>query len=274
MPHFFPKYSPDILINPGFHAILSVGENACFKGVIYMRISSGQSYAFLFSNMGGSSVSGSSSLLADYASIKNGSYYKLMKAYYGKDSHASKVAASMQTKTKGNTAVSKDSTDTLTKIQKSTDSLKESADALLAKGNKSVFKEDNQDAVYKAVNQFVNDYNSVIKSTADSNSQTIARRSQNLITATAANSKLLSKAGITVNSDYTLSLDKEAFQKADLTTVKSLFGETGSYGYRASAQASLINFAADTEASKANTYNFNGSYNRTYTNGNLFNSYF
>lgn len=245
-------------------------------------------YSFLFSSLGGSSSSSiaNSNFLADYASIKNGSYAKLMKAYYGETGNAKELVS----KTKTNTSVSKDSTDDLAKIQKSTDALKESSDALLAGGTKSVFarkditttdengveatqKGYDTDAVYKAVSSFVSDYNSVIKSAEGSNTNSIITRSKGLIAATNANSKLLAKAGITVNSDNTLSLDESTFKKADMSSVKSLFSGAGSYAYRVSAQASLINFAADTEASRANTYNFNGTYNNTYSNGNLFNSF-
>lgn len=253
-----------------------------------ITIQSRNDYSYLFSSLGTSSSSSVSNLswLSDYASIKNGSYAKLMKAYYNETGNAKEVI----NKTKTNTSTSKDSTESLAEVQKTTDALKESADALLVSGSKSVFaekeittKDENgvestsmgydKDAIYKAVNQFVKDYNSVIKSTADSNSGSIANRSLGMITAASANENLLSKAGITINEDYTLSIDEKAFKNADMNTVKTLFSGNGSFAYRTSAQASLINFAADNEASKANTYNFNGTYNNTYSNGNLFNSF-
>jgi len=245
-------------------------------------------YSYLFSSLGTSSSSSTSNLswLSDYASIKNGSYAKLMKAYYNETGNAKEVV----NKTKTNTSTSKDSTESLAEVQKTTDALKESADALLVSGSKSVFaekeittKDENgvettstgydTDAIYKAVNQFVKDYNSVIESTADSNSSSIANRSLGMITSASANQTLLGKVGITINEDYTLSIDEKSFKNADMNSVKTLFSGTGSFAYRTSAQASLINFAADNEASKANTYNFNGTYSNTYSSGNLFNSF-
>lgn len=254
-----------------------------------INIPSRPDYSYLFSSMPGpmgSAPSGASNFLADYASIKNGSYSKLMHAYYGKTSNAHEVVS----KTNTNNSTSKDSTESLARIQETSDALKESADALLATGKKSVFqqkditvKDENgietttkgydTNAIYKAVNDFVSDYNALVKATAKANTKSIADRSTNLIMATEANSKLLAKAGITIEDDYTLSIDKDAFQKADMNSVKSLFSGTGSYAYRASAQSSLINFSADMEASKANTYNFNGGYGNPYSNGNLFNSF-
>lgn len=249
-----------------------------------ITINARQDYSYLFSGLSSSTgVSGQNNFLADYASIKNGSYSKLLKAYYNKTGNAQSVV-------KQSTSTSKDSAQTLSSIQSSTDSLKESADALLAKGNKSLFaqkeitsKDENgvetttkgydTDAIYKAVNTFVKDYNSVIKATSDSNSSNINTRTQSMITATDAHSKLLGKLGITINKDHTLSIDEETFKEADMSTAKSLFNTTGAYGYRMSAQASLINFAADSESAKANTYNSNGFYSSNYSSGNLFNSF-
>ncbi len=253
-----------------------------------INIQSKTDYSYLFSSLGTSSASSGTNLnfLSDYASIKNGSYFKLMKAYYNESGKASELVNS----TGNGTSTSKDSAEALTSIQKSSDELKESADALLETGSKSVFNETDitttdengnktttrgydTDKIYKAVKNFVDDYNSVISSTEDSNTNSIASRSTGLITITDNNEKALNKLGITINDDFTLSIDETAFKAADMDSAKSLFSGTGSYAYRASAQASLINFAADTEVAKANTYNYTGSYNNTYNIGNLFNSY-
>ena len=45
-----------------------------------------------------------------------------------------------------------------------------------------------------------------------------------------SNEKNLSNVGITLKDDGTLSLDEEAFKKADSASLKSLFGGAGSYG--------------------------------------------
>ena len=60
-----------------------------------INIQAKTNYSFLFSGLSSTaSNAASSNWLADYASIKNGSYAKLMKAYYGKENTASKTAAS------------------------------------------------------------------------------------------------------------------------------------------------------------------------------------
>lgn len=243
-------------------------------------------YSFLFSGLGrGAYNAANSNFLGQYASIKNGSYYKALKAYYAEDSNDTIKDLV------GNRNPAKTDSKELAKIQTTADALKESADALLEKGSKSVFsmkditvKDENgvetvqkgydKEAIYKAVNSFVTDYNEVVKAAEDLKSGNIAGRVKNLLYSTTVNERLLGKVGITVNKDNTLSVDKEAFLKADMTTVKSLFGENGSYGYRISAQSSLVSFAADREAGRSNMYNFAGGYNTTFSSGNLFNSYF
>lgn len=233
------------------------------------------------SSRGSSNVSSAGSFLADYASIRSGSYYKLLKAYYSQDSN-SKVSKNVFS----STAVSKDSTKSLTRMEGSAEDLKDSADALLVRGSKSVFnqkeikKEDGSttkgydtEAIYNKVNEFVKDYNSLIEDTEDTNTKSISRSVSQMITATDSHEKMLEKIGITINKDDTLSLDKDTFLKADMSVVKGLFQGTGSYGYTVSAKASMIDYQAQQEASKANTYGKNGAYSYNYSYGSSYNSY-
>lgn len=246
-------------------------------------------YSYLFSGM--SSSSGSSSLgnlnfLSDYASIKNGSYAKLMKAYYSTD-------ASDEVKKLGSSSVSsltKEDNKKLAKVQAATDALKESADALLTTGEKSLFeykditaKDENgietttkgydRDGIYKALEGFVKSYNSLIDAVDASGNEGISDRAVRLANATVANLGSLNKIGITVNEDMKLDLDRDTFDGADMSMVKALFQGAGSYGYRASAQASLIDYAAQ-RASTSGTYTQGGTYTSSYNSGSLFNSIF
>ncbi len=231
--------------------------------------------SYLFSGLGGSSGSSNLNFLSDYASIKNGSYGKLMKAYYtegqSKNSDtkgASKKETLDQTKTKAYAGV-----------QSSTDSLKEVADVLYS--SKSLFEkkagdgknEYDTDAIYKAVDDFVKSYNSVIDSVNKVDDKTVVNKAVSMTNAAISNSKLLNKIGITLNEDSTLSIDKEAFKKADMSTAKALFKGPGSFGYTASAQASMMNYAADRVVAKAPTYTGKGTYGAANNSGSMFNSY-
>ena len=256
-----------------------------------INIQAKRDVSFLFSSLGSgaSSVAGSN-FLADYASIKNGSYAKLMKAYYGghaSDSVKSMARNSNSSKSKTMPKTSEESK-AYAKVQSTTDALKESADALLSKsmftkkdvttkdenGAETTKKEYDTEGIYKAVNSFVNNYNAVIKAADETDSDAVARRTGTMMNDTAKNLKTLLSVGISVNSDGTLDLDKGTFMKSEMSTVQSLFQGSGSYGYRVSAQASMINYAAGREVNNGSFYTTKGTYSTNYSSGNLFNSMF
>lgn len=244
-------------------------------------------YSFLFNNNSG--MGGQSSGMFDlgnYYSIKNGSYLKLTKAYYAK---MEKEEAS--DKKDGNSSNSVDSTKALTSIQKDSDEAKESADALLKKGANSLFAKKNittknedgtettsfdydKNAIYKGVSEFVKDYNALIDSSGKSNNNSILRQTLSITNAAKAYSRTLADIGITIGSDNKLTIDEKAFKASSMSTAKSVFNDSGSFGYQVSSKASQINFYADKDAEKANTYNKKGGFSDPFTNGNLYNQFF
>lgn len=251
------------------------------------------SISTLFSGLNGSSTGFSSGLyginLADYASIRSGSYSKLMKSYYaevaGTDSKT-KANAVIKKNTPTTTAVSKETTETLARTEKKAEDLKDAADTLLTKGSKSVFKKEektdadgnttyayNTDKIYQSVKAFTEKYNSMLDEAKKSSVSRISNAATSMQRMTKANSALLSKMGITIKDDATLEIDEEAFKKADMNQVKSTFNTSGSYGYQISAQASMIDYYAQNEASKANTYNRNGMFTYNYNTGDIYSSY-
>lgn len=254
---------------------------------IRINVNARQDYSYLFQSMTtsrGNSL-GNLNFLSDYASIKNGSYGKLMKAYYAKDAADKTASKGKDTEAKKNSiSTAADSAKTLSEIEKAADAMKESADSLLVKGSKSVFRKKNEkatvseeydtDAIYKAVSGFVTDYNDLLSKTSAASSKNLQSKADTLAAVTSANAKLLSRVGITVNSDSSLSLDEEVFKKSDMGMVKNLFGTTGAYGYKVSAQASMIDYTAAKESTRSNTYTANGTYSNVYSAGNILNSFF
>lgn len=246
------------------------------------------SVSMLFSGLGSSSnrSSMSSDLLGinygDYATIRNGSYFKLVNAYYGGNSSdaVKKIASS-------STSISKDDSKTITAVQDGAKNLQDSAEALRKTGKDSVFAEVTKkdedgkettgydtDAIYKAVKSFVDDYNKVMDSASESNTGNIQRAGRTMANYSKVNEHMLEKIGITIDSDNKLAIDEDKFKKADMNTVKSLFGQRGSYGYQVQTQASLMETYAKSEAAKANTYGKTGSYTYNYNTGALYNSWF
>lgn len=222
---------------------------------------------------------------SQYASIKNGSYRSALKAYYASKSSES----STKTDANGKTISGKDTTQSLTRMQTSAKELSESANTLLQGGKKSVFatskKTDSTgkeydaydydtDKIYKAVKGFVDSYNSMIENTVSTNTGNIASATAGMINMTDENKGLLAQVGISVSSDdYKLTIDEDEFKKADMGKVKTLFNNSGSYGYQVSAKASMVNYYAQNEITKASNYSGAGKYSYYNVNGSMFNSW-
>lgn len=236
------------------------------------------SISTLFSSLSASTKKTSSADLlgisyTDYATIQNGAYYKLMKNYY------TDVESSTSTST------AKDSTKTLAQLEEQSTDLKDAADKLLEKGTDSLFNKTtttdangkttssyDTDKIYDAVSDFVENYNSLIDTTGDSSVTGVLTAASSMVNMTKANASLLSSVGITIDDDNKLVIDEETFKAADMSTVKSLFNSTGSYGYQISAQASMIDYYAENEASKSNTYTGTGMYTYNYATGEIYSS--
>ena len=187
----------------------------------------------------GSTGGGSSDMLGisytDYASIKNGSYGKLVSAYYKKVETEDGKSSSSST--------IKDSKEKLNSINDAAGKLADSADKLLNKGKDSLFKtktdgaghsyvDYDTDEVYKAVKDFVNDYNDFLDSASEADAK--------------ANESTLKAIGITVGSDNKLSVDEDKFKEASKARVQSVFQSTGGFAYQVKAKASTVsNYAAD-----------------------------
>ena len=230
----------------------------------------------MFGAIYGSSNQTSSGIdLSSYASIRNGSYGKALKAYYNSENgkEALKKSGLDNSRT---TMAGKDSNSALARMQTSAKELTESTAKLMQGGSKSVFATEkvkdskgntydsnnyDTDKIYKAVKGFADSYNSMIDSVISTNTTNIATAAAGMINMTATQKGLLDSVGITIGDDYKLSIDEDAFKKADMGTVKALFGSQGSYGYQVSAKASMINYYAQNEMGKSGNYTGAGQYN-------------
>ncbi len=236
-------------------------------------------YSSLFSNLSTSSsntssTTGSASYLSDYASIKNGSYSKLLKAYYAKNdtSSTAKTAEDIDESEKTNSTISADAK-----------ALKTSAEALVATGSKSVFNmkettdengnkttDYDYDAIYKAVKSFADNYNKLIDSAGESDSNSILRKTLSITNGTKKNVNLFSKVGMTIGEDNKLSIDEKSFKESSINDLKALFNGVGSYAYNVSSTASMINSAAVNEIQKLNTYTSTGAYSYSASVGKVY----
>lgn len=216
---------------------------------------------------------GIESLLSDYSSIKTGSYGKLMKSYYQKNPAAAAIAG--QNNNKVSKGASADTTEQIQKLKSTSSDLSKSASALYSASANSLYEKGNEDKLFNAVSSFVDDYNNVVKASGDSENTKILRSASTMTNAVSVSSKLLGKAGITVNSDNTLSIDEKAFKAADTSTVKTLFSGNRSLAYQTGTSASFINMYAGQDAAKSSgIYNGKGTYTSSLSTGMLFDSMF
>ena len=207
------------------------GYDSSSLGVLFSSLNRNNTTSSLLG--GGSDLLGIN--YSDYATIRNGSYFKLLSAYYSKSDStdsATKVSPSIST--------AKDDAKTLTRIESAAESTEKSLSKLTATGKDSVFnkvektaedgtktQEYDRDAIYKAVKSYVDDYNSLLDRADDSKTKSILRAANSLKSNARANEKTLEKAGITVDADGRLSVDEKSFEKADMDKLKSLFTTHG-----------------------------------------------
>ena len=234
------------------------------------------SVSTLFSSLGSSKSTGSGLFginLSEYASIRSGSYGKLMRSYFSMDSTKGTSKSDDSTKNTiedlaTTTSTSKDSTKTLAAIESDAKELTDSAKALYTRSN-------NTDKIYKAVKRFADDYNSMLDTAGKSSTNRISRSVSSMKNETSYNEKPLKEIGITVDEKTgRLSVDETTFKSADTEKIKNLFNGTGSYAYSVATKAAMTESYAKSEAAKSNTYTKNGTYNYNYNSGNIFTDMF
>ena len=93
-------------------------------------------------------------------------------------------------------------------------------------------KEYDTDAIYKAVSDFVSNYNSLVEKTGKSDDNSVLRNASSMVSYTKANQSLLKSIGITIGSDNKLSVDAEKFKQSDMAVVKSTFTGSSSFGQK------------------------------------------
>ena len=216
----------------------------------------------LFGTTSGTSQTSSFSL-SDYASIKNGSYGKLVKSYYRNEENEKTAAASEK------------SSANLASVRSGADSLKSAADALsdpklwekkkIKTKNEETGEEEEKedydwDAITKAVNSFADAYNGVIGSSGNSDSKDVLRNASWMVGDTEKTAKLLEKVGIEVGSDNKLTVNEDKLKEANVGTLKLLFTGHNSFADKVSSKASSISRAA---AKTAATYTKDGTWSNT-----------
>lgn len=228
-----------------------------------------------------SSGESNASLYADYASITNGSYYKLVKAYYEKNGNEKPTNSTLN-------ATTSNMKSQLATIKSDASLVKDASIDLMKQGSKSIFNkkevleqssgtttmEYNVDKIYGAVKKFTDSYNSMVDSATDSNNQSVLQKTLWLVNGTKTNRNMLSNIGITISSDNKLTIDETNFKKADMNQVKGLFQGQGSLTMNAYEKANDIYNIAYNAINTNNFYTSNAGYSNILTSGNMYDSLF
>ena len=216
----------------------------------------------LFGTVNGTSQSNSLSY-SDYASIKNGSYGRLVRSYYRNQENERKAAA-----------VEKSSAN-LTSVRSGADNLKRAADVLsdpklwekkkLRVKNGEAGEEEEMegydwDAITKAVDSFADAYNSVIANSGNSDSRDVLRNASWMVGDTQKTAKLLGKVGVEVGADNKLTVNRDQLKEANMGSLKLLFTGHNSFAEQVSARASGISRAA---VKTAGIYTKDGTWSST-----------
>lgn len=233
--------------------------------------------ASMFSSLSANKTESSSNLLGDYAAIKNGSYKKLLKAYYAK-----------QDAEENGTAADKETDKNVTLMAQEAKELKSAADALRTTGKKSLFKpktvvstdetsgittetqEYDYDAIYEAAEQFIKAFNSMLESAAQVPNKTVEKKmalTENMLRKNAA---LLEDIGVTFGESGKLEINKDKFMEADINKLKTVFNGRDSIADRISKRAGDIYATAEKILSVSGaTYNRSGALNNSVKTGTI-----
>lgn len=212
-----------------------------------------------------SSGTSNQNFLSDYASIRNGSYGRLLKSYYGMNA-GSNNSVSGSTKRSSENILDRileerRNPKVSAEVQEANSNLTSDISALTRslttlQGEKTYQNsEDGTTAVSKvtsAVKNFVDQYNSTVK---DAKKSTLSGKTSNvaaMMRATEANTDKLAEIGITLNSDGTLLLDKKKLQATDVSEVQEVFStkDITGYGSTVMARLKIASAAAGTTATK------------------------
>lgn len=211
---------------------------------------------------GSGSSNGLYGLFYDNATIKNGSYKRLLRSYYGKSGQSTGDSTSTRKKDRPENildkllrekmypTVSTETKEVNAKLTTGLNNLKSSVGTLQ---NDSTY-EDTQngtsakDKVVSAVKAYVTNYNDVVTASKTSSLSSKTAYVANMMTATSKHADQLSAIGVSVNRDGTLQVDEKKLKNADLSKVKDLFSSDNIQSY-GSTIASRVKFAGASSAS-------------------------
>ena len=235
------------------------------------------------------SFSKQDNFLGDYLSIKNGSYKKLLKAYYekqGADGTSNDGLLMNESTTKAEYVAARQDANLLMKevsklLEKGKDSLFQKKEVNASEdtttnnsGVENSSSEYDVDGIKVALKNFIKAYNSVLDSASNTDNISILRKAAFMTGATSANANLLDKIGITIASDNKLSFESAKFKTAEISDIKTLFQGNNSYASKVYAKAFEISNEAYMSLNRNKLYGADGKYNLYDKSGLFYNGFY
>ena len=221
-----------------------------------------QDYSYLFQGLSGGN--GNLNFISDYASIKNGSYGKLMKSYYGTMNSSSATASGKKADTnnvldrileeKKHPTVSKDTqeansnlTTGISSLMKSVSKLQDEKTYTATDGGTSA-----GDKVVSAIKNYVSQYNNVVNAAKNSTLTGKTSHVAAMMRSSEANADKLAEIGVRVNKDGTLEINEGKLKTTDISKVQELFSKDDIMSY-GSTVMSRLGFASVSSGSVSST---------------------
>ena len=208
---------------------------------------------------------GNTSFFSDYASIRNGSYRRLLKAYYGGNNQSSTTAGTRKTSNvleqileeRKNPKVSEQTKEANSKLTSGIPTLTNDVKALQ---NDTTYtdsedgKKSAQDKMVSALKTYVSEYNDVVNAAKKSTLSNKTSHIASMMKSTTENADKLKEIGISVNANGTLQFIEGQAKHADISKVQDLFSAKNSMSY-GSTVMSRLQFAGITSGTTSSTKN-------------------
>lgn len=201
--------------------------------------------------------------IGTYNSIRSGSYGKLLRTYY-KEVQPYKETDKTSSNKKNSDKVESQAK-VLAKVKTKTDQLASTATELATTGSKSLFKADDKstDKAVEKAQEFVKDYNETIKALKSSTDTSTNKRAASMVENTENYERQLSRVGITIKDDNTLSVDSDQLKSASYDDLKRVFNGSGSFASTTAQKASMVGGQAAIAATRPSTYTSHAAYSST-----------
>ena len=231
---------------------------------IGINVGSSSDNSYLFGDSGSNL-----NFLSDYAAIKNGSYGKLMKSYYGATGSSGITASGSKANTgnvvdrileeKKNPKVSKEAQEANANLTSGISSLMTSVSKLQNANTYKTLEDGTSagDKVASAIKDYVSQYNNVVSTAKNSTLAGATSHVAGMMRSTEANAAKLAEIGITVNGDGTLQLNERKLASTDISKIQELFSKEDATSYGSAVNSRLgfasvsANSASSTEKDKA-----------------------